>query len=271
MRQVLCSTGALIGRPNGRDWRLLADCGEKLRCDGYEFMMYDTWYDQLDQIVPFLHALSLPVVTFHCEKRIGEEISLHGPEGWGEAVRKFEINCQLAAELKAGLMVLHLWDGVTSDRYFDRNLAAYPVLAKIARRYGVRLTVENVVCNQADPKSHWEALLQRYPDVAFTFDTKMAAFHDQLEGMYAPENRRLWDHVAHLHVNDYAGGYMDWARLQTLHLGKGRLNFDRLFAFLREIGYDGDYTVEATSFLPDGVIHWEDLNRSVQRVRDYLK
>ena len=53
--------------------------------------------------------------------------------------------------------------------------------------------------------------------------------------------------------------------------GKGRLNFDRLFAFLREIGYDGDYTVEATSFLPDGVIHWEDLNRSVQRVRDYLK
>lgn len=37
---ILCSTGALIGKPNGRDYRLLESLSEKLNCDGFEFMMY---------------------------------------------------------------------------------------------------------------------------------------------------------------------------------------------------------------------------------------
>ena len=50
MHQIICSTGALFGIPNGRNYRLLADCVDKLRCDGYEFMFYSTWYDQIDQV-----------------------------------------------------------------------------------------------------------------------------------------------------------------------------------------------------------------------------
>lgn len=42
MNQLLCSTGALIGRPNGRDYRLLGGLSKKLECDGFEFMMYST-------------------------------------------------------------------------------------------------------------------------------------------------------------------------------------------------------------------------------------
>lgn len=42
MNQILCSTGALIGIPNGRDYRLLEKLSGKLNCDGYEFMMYST-------------------------------------------------------------------------------------------------------------------------------------------------------------------------------------------------------------------------------------
>ena len=42
MRQILCSTGALIGRPNGRDYRLLRQFCPQLDCDGFEFILYDS-------------------------------------------------------------------------------------------------------------------------------------------------------------------------------------------------------------------------------------
>ena len=37
MAQILCSTGALIGRPNNRDYRLLESFAKQLHCDGFEF------------------------------------------------------------------------------------------------------------------------------------------------------------------------------------------------------------------------------------------
>lgn len=267
MKRLLCSTGALIGRPNGRDWHLLAPCREKLQCDGFEFMMYDSWYDQWEEIADFLQGLQITIPTMHCEKRIGEAISL-GEEK--EALGKFEINCRMASRLGARLLVMHLWDGVTSDQRMEKNIAAYGTLRKIAEDHGVLLTVENVVCNRHDPMTHWRELMEAYPDVRFTFDTKMAAFHGQLEAMYRPENKDLWGRIAHLHVNDYGGGYMDWEHLKTLHPGEGTVDFDRLFAFLREIGYDGDYTVEATSFTQDGAIHWEKLNETMRRLSGWM-
>ena len=42
MHQILCSTGALIGRPNGRDYRLLKQFCPQLDCDGFEFILYST-------------------------------------------------------------------------------------------------------------------------------------------------------------------------------------------------------------------------------------
>ena len=267
MHRILCSTGTMIGRPNGRDWRLLSPIGEKLRCDGFEFMLYDTWYDHADEILRFMQGLHVPVPAFHCEKRIGEMISQQDHPD--EAFRLFGVNCAMAGQLGAKLMVMHLWDGVTSDRYIQRNLAAYPRLKETAREHGILLTVENVVCNTGDPLTHFRQLLSVDPDARFTLDTKMAAFHHQLACMYAAENADLWDHIAHLHINDYGGGYMDWTNLRTLHLGKGNVDFSQLFAFLRKISYHGDYTVEATSFLPDGVIHWDELNGSLDALRKW--
>ena len=208
----------------------------------------------------------------HCEKHIGEGVS-HGPgEAWDEAFRRFEINCQLAVYLGARRMVMHLWDGLPSDHHINNNLAAYPLLKTAAKQKGIELTVENVVCAEGDPLSHWRSILQLDPDARFTYDTKMAAFHQQTEELYAPQNRFLWEngHIAHLHVNDYGGGYKDWSRLKTLHIGQGQIDFSRLFSFLEQVRYPGDYTVEATSFLPDGVIHWEDLNRTFAWIRAHI-
>ncbi|MBQ8401155.1 MAG: sugar phosphate isomerase/epimerase, partial [Clostridia bacterium] len=149
MHRILCSTGALIGRPNGRNIRLLDTCLEKLTCDGFEFMMYSTWYEMLDEILVYLRSQPAVFPTMHCEKGIGERISRGGDE-LPEAYDLFARNCCIAREIGAETLVLHLWNGMDSDRHFERNTDACGKLLETAREYGLLLTVENVVCNTAD-------------------------------------------------------------------------------------------------------------------------
>lgn len=99
-----------------------------------------------------------------------------------------------------------------------------------------------------------KTLAKLFPDIGFTFDTKMAAFHSQLELLYADENKPLFGAIRHLHINDYGGGHMDWANLKTLHIGSGHIDFGRFFGFINSMGYSGDITVEATSFDKSGQI-----------------
>ncbi len=270
MSKLLCSTGALIGRPNGRNYRLLTACAEQLACDGYEFMMYDTWYECIPDIRDYLGELSLFIPVVHCDKQVGELISRNAPGDVAEAYRLFEINCDLAAALGADRLVLHLWGGIPSDRDMAHTLSCYPSLLTIAEAHGLLLTVENVVCNHADPMTHLYALAEAYPTVSFTFDTKMAAFHSQLETLYAPENARLFPHIRHMHINDYGGGYKDWSHLETLHIGEGHIDFARFFAYIKEKDYRGDFTVEATSFDAAGGIDLNAMNETCRRVRQYV-
>lgn len=269
MNQILCSTGALIGRPNGRNHRLLAEYAGGLHCDGFEFMMYDSWYDTIDQVAADVRAMELNIPVMHCEKRIGQNISRGGQEDWREALRRFEINCEMANEIGAKTMVLHLWDGMISDGNFSNNMRAYPYLEQIASERNILLTVENVVCNQRDPMSHWKELRQEYPSVCFTFDTKMAAFHNQMDMLYEDEWQWLWreGHVRHLHINDYKGGYLDWENLKTLPVGTGQVEFERFFRWIAEKGYRGDYTVEATAFDQSGTVNSDMLNQCFDRIR----
>lgn len=271
MNQILCSTGALIGRPNGRNYRLLQDFARFLRCDGFEFMMYNTWYDQVDRLAAYLLSLGLNIPVLHCEKNIGEGISLGG-ESAEDALRRFEINAQLARTLGAKKMVMHLWDGKTSDSFFHNNLAAYKNLNRTAEAHGLELLIENVVCIHESPLTHWSQLKARYPEVKLIFDTKMAAFHSQMDLLYSGEYAWLLrdNHVRHFHVNDYAGGHMDWANLRTLPIGRGHIDFERFFAFLRTSGYDGAFTVESTAFNDRGVVDTPMLNREFDFIRAHL-
>lgn len=272
MSQILCSTGALIGRPNNRDYTLLKELAGKLECDGFEFMMYESWYDQVDRLVAALKEFSLHIPVMHCEKHIGEAISAGGRENMEEAFRRYRINCEIAEKLGAGKLVIHLWDGITSDSHFENNLEAFGELRKIAESRGIDLLVENVVCNCENPMKHWCELAERYPEVHFIFDTKMAAFHEQLELLYREAYAWLWrdGHIRHFHVNDYGGGYMEWAKLRTLPIGAGHIDFAEFFDFIRRTGYDDTFTVEATAFNGEGIVDTEMLNRCFRRIREYL-
>ena len=272
MKKVLCSTGAIIGIPNGRDYTLLEPLSKVLTCDGFEFMMYSSWYDKIEEIKNFLQNAKLYIPVFHCEKSIGEYISNGGEENFAEAYRRFEINCDLAKAMGAEQLVLHLWSGIVSDSKFQNNLAAYPRLHEIAENYGLVLGIENVVCNVENPMKHLCELREAYPDIRFVFDTKMAAFHEELERLYEKEYEWLWKdgHICHYHVNDYNGGYMDWGNLRTLRIGQGKLDFERFFAFVRETCYEGGYTLEATAYDSEGNVDVEKLNQQFEYVRTHM-
>lgn len=263
MSRILCSTGAIIALANHRDYTLLADIMPHLTCDGLEFMMYQSWHEgHIDGLKKVLALYDVPV--FHMTKQIGQWIS----EGnMTDAEAMFRQDCELAAAIGAKLLVLHLWSGHASDQHIDRNIAAYPAVRAIAEEYGLTLTVENVLCNTVDPMTHMKALAEKYPDVLFTFDTKMAAFHSQLEALYEPENAWLIPHIAHFHVNDYAGGHIDWANMSAKALGRGHVDFDRFFAFVRGMGYTGDFTCEASALNVDASVRFDEMNGSLSRIR----
>lgn len=269
MNRVLCSTGALIGRPNGRDFTLLEKFAPQLNCDGLELLMYDTWYDKIPALRSFVKSLTMPVYVFHLEKSIGEFISYYK---LNEALEKMEQNCSLAKDMGAEKLVLHLWNGIISDKNIEYNIECYKYLEEIAHKYDLILTVENVVCNNSDPWTHLCTLSEHYPNIKFTFDTKMADFHKQIDLIYEPKYRHVVDNFAHLHINDRLGEYKDWKNLKVLHVGDGDVDFDKFFAFIKESGYQGDFTTEATSFdLQTGNVDIQKVNNTVKKIKEYIK
>lgn len=274
MNEILCSTGALIGKPNGRNYRMLEELSGQLFCDGFEFMMYSSWYDEAEEIAGYLQEVKLNIPVMHCEKHIGEAISRNGEGDLSEALWKFEKNCEVALKIGAKKLVIHLWDGLISDQNFANNLQGYKELAAIAGRYQIDLLVENVVCNQKDPMTHWCELAERYSDIHFIYDTKMAAFHEQLPLIYEPAYAWLWNEgrIRHLHINDYGGGYMEWSELRALPIGEGHIDFDGFFQWIKKKEYKGDFTVEATAFDREtGEIDVKMLNRCFERIRQYVQ
>lgn len=273
MYRVLCSTGALIGRVHGYDYRVLDRCLGVLACDGYELMLYPRWYDDIAAVKRYICAKHLSVPVVHCQKGIGELFSQGSDEETEQAHRLFADDCETAADLGSEKLVLHLWGGLASDAKFDGNLRAYPRLLETAQARGLELLIENVVCNVESPAAHLVQLYRQYPDIRFVYDTKMAAFHEELDRLYADESAWLWreGHICHYHVNDYGGGYKDWSNLRTLPIGRGHVDFDRFFAFVRDSGYTGDFTVEATAFNGEGVIDLDMLNAQFACIRAYLQ
>lgn len=268
MNRILCSTGGIIGRPNGRDITLLKECARNLECDGFEFMMYSTWYEKIDEVRDFVRSVGAPTPVFHVEKQVGNLISRNGEGDTQKALELFDINCALARDLGAEKLVLHLWGGIDSDKDIAHNIEVFNSLLPMAKKRGLLLTVENVVCNHLDPMTHLNTLVSEFPDISFTFDTKMSQFHRQTEQLY--ENEAVFNRIKHFHINDYGGGYMDWSNLKTLHLGAGNVDFDAFFSFVKKIGYKGDFTVEATSFDENGVIDFDSLNTDFRKIKEYM-
>lgn len=273
IKGVLCSTGALITRFNGRDARLLPGFAPHIECDGFEVMLYSVWQDggKTREYVDFLSRCGLPFPVIHADKSIGELLSVGGEENAAEARRRFGINCAAGEKLGCSLMVLHLWGGPASDYELERNIAELERFTAEASEHGIELTVENVISAKNSPLDNLKTVLDRCPGTRFTIDTKMAEFHRELQRTLEYEPLWAGGLAAHLHINDYGGGYRDFADLRVLHPGDGHVDFESVFKKVRESGYNGWATCEATSVRPDGSIDFEKLNRSLRRIREGLE
>lgn len=269
MLQFLCSTGALITSRNGRNHKLLAQADRELSSEGFEFMMYPSWYEKWEEVAADIVALKLPVVTFHVDKNVGELISRNEEGDRQQARENFTINCRMAQMMGAKLLVLHLWGGMPSDRNIAVNIEEYAVLRKIAEEYELLLTIEDVPCNHQNPLKHMVTLHEQYPDVSFTFDIRFAAFHGLVDAFLSEEYGWLWEGpIKHIHIGDFAGEPMDWGALRScLHPREGKIDFQRFFAYLAKVGYKGTVTVESTSVAEDGRMLTEKLNDTFAYLR----
>ncbi|MBO5337308.1 MAG: sugar phosphate isomerase/epimerase [Lachnospiraceae bacterium] len=273
MNKILCSTGAITGKTNGYDYKLLEPLSKQLLCDGFELMMDSIWYEDIQALKKYLQEVDLFIPVVHCEKDIGEMISKGGELELSQAYRVFEIDCDVAKTIGANNLVLHLWGGCASDSNFQNNSTAYPYLDAKAKEYGLELLIENVVCNVENPMKHLYELKELYPNIRFVFDTKMAAFHEQLELLYEPEYEWLWKegYIQHYHINDYAGGYMDWRNLRTLPVGKGKIDFKCFFEFIKKTEYVGNFTAEGNAVGCDGMVDVDMLNEQFMSIREYIR
>lgn len=267
--KVLCSTGFIGYKTGNKDHVRIMDYAPLINCDGFEFMMFRSWYENMPLIAKDLRTSGLTFPVFHTEKSIGELISRNEDGDTALAIDNYRKNCFMAGEIGSEKLVLHLWGGIPSDSNIENNFAQLRILNDIAKSYNLLLTIENVVCNKQNPMTHLASIRESFPDIVFTFDTKMAAFHKELDLLYKPEWDWLWSEnkINHLHINDYGGGYMDWENLNALPLGDGNIDFEEFFTFLKSKAYTGYLTLEASSLKPDGSVDFDKMNHNLEFIK----
>lgn len=267
MNPIYLSTGAFTGRINGRDPRLLSEYHSLFHCDGFELMLFADFYACISDVLPLYRGIPIPVV--HSDKEIGDFLSTPGEEAFLAARSLMRKNLSVCEVVGATRMVLHGWGKPDSDSQPERTADRVLRLWEEARERGVEILCENCVCVNGDPLSMFEKLLQRDGRLRFVFDTRPAQFHAQLRESLASDV--FLRSAAHLHINDYAGGYKQWDALYPIpQPGKGNIDWGMFFDGIRAARYAGSVTLEAPSMLAKGV-DAETLNRSLDYLRGELR
>ena len=75
MIPVYASTGAFVTRKNNRNYRLIGPVGEQMHADGIEFLMFDSWNDEIREIRSYLKSTGHAFPVLHMDKSIGEILS----------------------------------------------------------------------------------------------------------------------------------------------------------------------------------------------------
>ena len=158
--------------------------------------------------------------------------------------------------LGAELVVVHPYHAIgydylaESERHFNENLTFYRRLLPYAKRYGVKIAIENIDCTVTETARGLNALLDALDDPAFVvcFDVGHAnyAVHKlgdsglSVDGMIREIGARLA--CTHIHDNDGRGD------AHTLPF-YGNLNWEAICRAFAEIGYAGNLNYESGYFV----------------------
>lgn len=260
--KILCSTGAYIGRENGFDHTLIPEIAKELDCEGLELMMLRAWYDDLEGRAAYLAKSGARFEVIHSDKEIGTLLSNGDAADAEEAIRLFELSCRTGATVGAKKLVLHLWGGWGTDKQVDYNIAALDKLLETARRYEIKMVIENVPCAVCDPLTHWRTIEKLYPEAEFIFDTRFGAFHKQLDEIFDCP----WfgsGKIKHMHISDFVGPPGDFKKLRPIPLpGDGIINFNELLPKIKN-AYNGSITLESPAINADGSVNTSALNAAL--------
>ena len=146
------------------------------------------------------------------------------------------------------------------EELFEKNVEFYNSLKPIAKKFGVKIAIENMWQTHPITKRICDDVCAPPEELARLYDTLndpevftvcLDIGHVALCGR-EPEDaiRTIGKRIGCLHVHD-----VDYANdLHTLP-GTGKINWDKVCRALAEIGYDGDVTLEAnlfySGFLPE--------------------
>ena len=245
MRPLL-STGSVTRNPDFTDHRRILEHIPPLEL---EASIYSTWDER---VAEDLHGL--PFVTAHADKRTGATLSGDDPD-----LARFALDCRIASELGARLVVLHLWELPDGDRYLERNLDRLPALADIAEEHGVTLTIETIPCTVGTPLDNVRRACERDPRCRVTLDTEFLALHGQLD-----QAHELGELIAHLHVKDFDPAVWGTKPRRYLLPGEGTLDID---GFVERLPHDGTLTLEMSAVDPNGEIDADRLEAAVAWLR----
>jgi sugar phosphate isomerase/epimerase len=265
---VLCSTGAITReRSNFPDYRAILHYGPLLDAEGIELLFFHQWYAQFEQVSADLLASGLRFPVIHAEKSIGPALGQSEPEQ-AEALRKLRENCRMGLLLGAHVLVLHLWGHPGSDEHFERNLSMLGECATIAADAGLRLAVETIPCQLADPLTNVRRAIEQDARVQVALDTEFLALYGQLDAALTSEGFWQESGVAHIHIKDYDGHPTDENGYRRyLHPGEGQIDFARFFDGLARRGFAGAISLESTAVQPDGQIVLPKLQASLAHLR----
>ncbi len=260
-RTILTSTGTMVSRLNGYDYKRALREAASVTADGLssgiELMMLTFYYDKYESVVSEIKANGLSAPVIHCEKEIGTMLSDAGhlaADGnnaderplRAELMELFRLNCRIGEMAGSCRMVFHLWGGVNSDGYLDYNISALGEMNDIAASHGLRLLIENIPSVVNDPLRNWHSILSAdaLGSGGFIFDTRFGKLHEQSDHILT--DRDIFPHIEHVHISDFGGTYRDFKALRPiLHPGEGTIDFPRIAELLDGIDYTGTITLES--------------------------
>lgn len=203
--------------------------------DGLEVMVTSNTTSQDPQALRVLmERYELPVLAVHAPTLLVTQ------QVWGGAWSKVERSVEMAAELSAGVVVVHppfRWQSDYAES-FARGVRDLSVTT------GVRIAVENMYPWRVRGREaraylpHWDPVPLNYPDV--TWDLSHAA----IAGVCSLEAVRvLGPRLRHLHLTDGSGSNRD----EHLVPGRGSQRVGEVLRQLASMGYQGAVVTEIST------------------------
>lgn len=169
------------------------------------------------------------------------------------------------------------WEGEENrELRVKENIQFYNEITPLAKKYDIIICIENMFGTRDKKGNYRETACSRYEEMAqiinnvnekeyfgFCYDSGHANlnYHENLTDMISVLGKDL--KVLHLHDND---GKYDFHKMP----GKGKINWDEVFAKLKEVEFDGIYDFEIAPIGFKGLFKAKKLSKAYNDLENLL-